>query len=72
MNLAGSATLGWLVGRDAGPNAVALIGTGFCGAFTTYSAGALQSVERGRSGLVYAVGTVAGCFLAAWAGFALA
>jgi fluoride ion exporter CrcB/FEX len=48
-----------------------LLGTG-CGAFTTYSAVAVQSVNRrGWRGLVYAVGTVVGCLAVAWLGYRL-
>jgi CrcB protein len=72
VNLIGSAFLGWLVGHGVDGRPLALLGTGFCGAFTTYSAMAVQSVERGgRAGLVYAVGTVLGCLAVAWAGYAL-
>ncbi|MGO4258269.1 fluoride efflux transporter FluC [Marmoricola sp. RAF53] len=73
VNLTGSALLGWLVGHGVDGHPLALFGTGFCGAFTTYSALAVQSANRGgRAGLLYAVGTVLGCLLAAWAGYALA
>jgi CrcB protein len=38
VNVAGSALLGVLLGRaDAAPEVVALVGTGFCGALTTFS-----------------------------------
>lgn len=72
VNLLGSALLGWLVGHDVGPHTLALVGTGFCGAFTTYSAFAVQAVERGRvAGTLYAVGTVLGCLGAAALGYVL-
>jgi CrcB protein len=72
VNLLGSALLGWLVGRGVDGGPLDLIGTGFCGAFTTYSALAVQSVNRGGwRGLAYAVGTVAGCLAVAWAGYRL-
>jgi fluoride exporter len=72
VNLAGSAFLGWLLGHGVDGYPLALLGTGFCGAFTTYSAFAVQSVNQGgRAGLLYAVGTVLGCLLAAWAGYSL-
>jgi CrcB protein len=71
-NLLGSALLGWLVGHGVDGRSLALLGTGFCGAFTTYSALAVQSVNRGGlAGLVYAVGTVLGCLAVAWAGYQL-
>lgn len=72
VNLLGSAILGWLVGRGIDGNPWALWGTGFCGAFTTYSAVAVQSVNRGGwLGPAYAVGTVAGSLGAAWLGYSL-
>ena len=72
VNLAGSALLGWLVGHDVDGRPLTLLGTGFCGAFTTYSAVAVQAVNRGGwRGLAYAVGTVAGCLAVAWAGYRL-
>jgi len=70
VNLLGSALLGWLVGHGVEGRPLALLGTGFCGAFTTYSAVAVQSVNRGGwAGLTYAVGTVAGCLAVAWVGY---
>lgn len=70
VNLLGSALLGWLVGHGVEGRPLALLGTGFCGAFTTYSAVAVQSVNRGGwRGLAYAVGTVVGCLAVAWAGY---
>jgi fluoride exporter len=73
VNLLGSGLLGWLVGHGVEGRPLLLVGTGFCGAFTTYSAVAVQSVNRGGwRGLAYAVGTVAGCLLVAWAAYAVA
>jgi fluoride exporter len=73
VNLLGSALLGWLVGNGVDGRPMALLGTGFCGAFTTYSAVAVQSVNRGGvRGLAYAVGTVLGCLAVAWIGYRLA
>ena len=72
VNLLGSALLGWLVGHGVDERPLMLVGTGFCGAFTTYSAVTVQSVNRGGwSGLAYAVGTVAGCLGVAWLGYRL-
>lgn len=73
VNLLGSALLGWLVGHGVDGRPMALLGTGFCGAFTTYSAVTVQSVNRGGwTGLTYAFGTVAGCLVLAWLGYSLA
>lgn len=72
VNLLGSALLGWLVGHGVDGRPLLLVGTGFCGAFTTYSAVAVQSVNRGGwTGLAYATGTVVGCLATAWAGYQL-
>jgi CrcB protein len=72
VNLLGSALLGWLVGHGVDGRPLLLLGTGFCGAFTTYSAVAVQSVNRGGwRGLGYAIWTVAGCLAVAWAGYRL-
>ena len=72
VNLLGSALLGWLVGHGVDGSPLLLLGTGFCGALTTYSAVSVQAVNRGGwPGLVYAVGTVAGCLAVAWAGYRL-
>jgi fluoride exporter len=73
VNLLGSGLLGWLVGHGVDGRPLLFVGTGFCGAFTTYSAVAVQSVNRGGwRGLAYAVGTVVGCLLVAWAAYAVA
>ena len=73
VNWLGSFLLGWFVGLglDGGP--LALLGTGFCGGLTTYSAFAVQTHERGlRLGTVVAVVTIvpalALCALGFWVG----
>jgi CrcB protein len=80
VNLAGSLVIGAVAGATlARPSSalVALVGTGFCGALTTYSTFSvetLQLVERGRAAAAaaYAVGSlVAGVALCA-AGYGLA
>ncbi len=72
VNLLGSALLGWLVGHGVDGRPLALLGTGFCGALTTYSAVAAQSVNAGGlRGFGYAVGTVLTCLAAASGGYAL-
>lgn len=50
VNVTGSFLLGWLTALSPGEHPLALLGTGFCGGFTTYSAFAVKSHERGRAG----------------------
>lgn len=69
VNVVGSAVLGWLVGHGVDQEPLALWGTGFCGAFTTYSSVAVQSNDDGWRGLAYGVATVLSCLGAAWLGF---
>jgi CrcB protein len=72
VNVVGSLLLGLCTALGAHGATYALVGTGFCGALTTYSALAVQSVNRGGlAGTAYAVGTVAVCLLAAWVGLQL-
>lgn len=59
-NVAGSTSLGLLVGLGVHGRPLALLGVGFCGAFTTYSTFAVQTVGLGpRRGTAYAAATVA-------------
>jgi CrcB protein len=65
-NVAGSTLLGLLLGLGVDGRPLALLGVGLCGAFTTYSTFAVQTVGLGsRRGAAYAVATVgaslAGC-----------
>jgi CrcB protein len=63
-NVAGSTVLGLLAGLGVDGRPLALLGVGFCGAFTTYSTFAVQTVGLGRRrGTVYALATLA-CSLA--------
>ncbi len=58
-NLTGSFLLGLFSALSLGDSAFALLGTGFCGAFTTYSAFAVKTQEHGwAGGTAYAVATV--------------
>ena len=62
VNLTGSLLLGVLAGAGASAQAMALLGTGFCGGLTTYSSFAVQSVDAGpRRGTTYVVLTIVGC-----------
>lgn len=72
VNVTGSLVLGALVGSGVGPAVTALVGVGFCGALTTYSTFAQESVtlaRRGRSGL--AAANVAGSVVAGLAAAAV-
>ncbi|ROR92606.1 fluoride efflux transporter FluC [Nocardioides aurantiacus] len=69
VNLVGSLLLGLLVGAAVDGHLLALLGTGFCGALTTYSSFAVQAVTLGgRRGTAYAAATVGGCLLLATLG----
>jgi CrcB protein len=80
VNLSGSLVLGLLVGLSRahrlGPLLLACIGTGFCGAYTTFSTFALGTTRLAEAGetalaaLNLAVSLV-GCLLAAAAGLAV-
>ncbi|HET6562492.1 MAG TPA: CrcB family protein [Marmoricola sp.] len=73
VNVAGSFLLGVLSALGLGVEAAALLGTGFCGALTTYSAFAVQAHERGlRDGLLVVVLTVPPALAACILGHALA
>jgi CrcB protein len=75
VNAIGSFVLGCLVAA-ASATTYALLGTGFCGALTTYSTFGYETVRLLQDGsrryaLLNAVGSVAVGLLAAWAGLAL-
>ncbi|MBQ1074389.1 fluoride efflux transporter CrcB [Micromonospora sp. C31] len=77
VNVAGSLLLGLLVGLPVGPAAGALLGTGFCGALTTYSTFGYETLRLARRGrrcraLVNVLASVAAGLGAAAVGFALA
>ncbi len=70
VNVAGSFLLGWSSALSLGGSATALLGTGFCGGLTTYSAFAVQSQERGlRLGSLTIALTVVPALLACGLGF---
>ncbi|MEV4490763.1 fluoride efflux transporter CrcB [Micromonospora coxensis] len=50
VNVVGSLLLGVLVAIPAGPAVTALLGTGFCGAFTTWSTFGYETVRLARTG----------------------
>ena len=58
-NVLGSFLLGLFSALALSGHAFALLGTGFCGGFTTYSSFAVQSHGHGlRRGVVYVVATI--------------
>jgi CrcB protein len=73
VNLSGSFVLGLLVGVALSERAYDILGTGFIGAFTTFSTWALESHRLGEDGqlrlgaLNFAVSLVLGVLIA-WAG----
>lgn len=77
VNLAGSLLLGLVAGSTVrlGTDVVALlVGTGFCGAFTTFSSFAVETVRladagRGRAAALYVVGSVVAGLAVAAVGF---
>jgi fluoride exporter len=72
VNVAGSFLLGLLSGAAVTGDWLALLGTGFCGGFTTYSAFAVQTHRRGpASGAAYAMVTVTAALAACAVGFAI-
>jgi CrcB protein len=78
VNLAGCLVLGFLTaaGTHAGPALLALLGTGLCGALTTYSTFGYETVQLLRSGarryaVVNVVMSVAGGLAAALLGTGL-
>ena len=69
VNLVGSFLLGTLVGGAVEGSWLALLGTGFCGGLTTYSAFAVQSVNVGaRACGRHVAATIAGCLVTATLG----
>lgn len=69
-NTVGSGLSGCFAALSLGDAAWALLGIGFCGAFTTFSAFAVQTVDRpAREAGPYALATVVlalGAFLLGW------
>ncbi len=73
VNVVGSALLGLFSALSLSESAAALLGAGFCGGLTTYSAFAVQTHRSGRRlGAAYAVATIvlslAACGLGFWVG----
>lgn len=77
VNVVGSFMLGLIVGAAVDPSAALLLGTGFCGALTTYStfaadAAALLTTGARLRAAAYAVASVSLGLLACVGGFSLA
>ncbi|WP_232661772.1 fluoride efflux transporter CrcB [Pseudonocardia sp. TRM90224] len=75
VNVVGSFVLGVVLGAGSSPVVAALLGTGFCGALTTYSTFGYETVQlisRGRrwTALVNAMGSVLAGLAAAGLGLA--
>jgi CrcB protein len=82
VNAAGSLLIGWLMARWGGlddPTSLrlrALLATGFCGGFTTFSTFSWQTLEQMQKGawgaaVANVVLSVGLCLLGAWLGFRL-
>jgi fluoride exporter len=77
VNVAGSMLLGYLIGLPVPPWLTALLGTGFCGALTTYSTFSFETLRLVREGermlaVAYAIGSVLAGLGAAYVGLLLA
>ncbi|WP_309647139.1 CrcB family protein [Nocardioides sp.] len=72
VNVVGSFLLGLFTAMSLDEQLVALLGTGFCGGLTTYSAFAVQTHALGRRGALYAALTVlvalGACAVGFWVG----
>ncbi|MGZ4591222.1 MAG: CrcB family protein [Actinomycetes bacterium] len=73
VNWVGSLLLGLFTGLGLDGSAAALLGTGFCGALTTYSSFAVQAHDRGRRTGTFVVAltllpALALCALGFWLG----
>ena len=76
INMLGSLLLGVVVGAAASAPLVALLGTGFCGGFTTFSTFSFEAVRmteqgRGRRAFLYVVASLLVGLLAATLGWYL-
>ncbi|MFC6886436.1 MULTISPECIES: fluoride efflux transporter FluC [Actinomadura] len=77
VNVAGSALLGFLAALPAGGGVMALAGTGFCGALTTYSTFGYETLRLAEEGAktsaaLNAVASIAAGLGAAYCGMTLA
>jgi CrcB protein len=77
VNVAGSLLLGFLIARPSGTALTALLGTGFCGALTTYSTFSYETLLLVRKGerrlaAANAIGSILAGLAAAYVGLLLA
>lgn len=73
VNVVGSLALGVLLGAPVASSTYLALGTGFCGAFTTFSTFAFETVRlaetgEGRAAVANAAANLVGALLAVWAG----
>ncbi|ALG83528.1 fluoride efflux transporter FluC [Gordonia phthalatica] len=78
INITGCLTIGFIAGlvlfAGASHDWLMVVGTGFCGGYTTFSTAAVETIrDGGRRGVVYGAGTligsVAACALGLWLGW---
>ncbi|MHB9288720.1 fluoride efflux transporter FluC [Halobacteriales archaeon Cl-PHB] len=77
VNLLGSLALGFLLAVPVDDSTLLVLGTGFCGAFTTFSSFAFETVRLAETGepvraALNAAGTLVGALLAVGLGTVLA
>ena len=66
VNVAGSALLSWLIAADVGSSTLTIVGAGFAGSLTTFSAFALEVIDqRPRFAAIYVALTARVCLGAA-------
>lgn len=77
VNVSGSLLIGVVLGSDIGGPIALGLAVGFCGAFTTFSSFAVETVRLAEdeyrvAAVFYAVGTLVAALVAVLAGFAVA
>ncbi|MBM7368110.1 fluoride efflux transporter FluC [Gordonia hydrophobica] len=78
INLTGALLIGFVAGlvmfAGASPDWSSVVGTGFCGGYTTFSTAVVEAIRlESRRGVIYSVGTLLGavgaCALGLWLGW---